>query len=99
MTFTKDQMEMLSKFEEHFKTAVNADWCRNPGRENLQVIHQILTSATGDRRRLDANCQHCILTLVRDTGKLYFADKEAMQKVQAEEIPVKKVRAKVKTKK
>lgn len=99
MTFTKDQMEVLSNFEEYFRTAINARWARNPGRTNLSRIHEIFTSATGDTRRLDANCQHCILNLLRDCGKFYFQDKESKTEVKAEDIPVKKVRAKVKTKK
>lgn len=106
MTFDKDQMVILSKFEDYFYTAVNAAWARNPGRYNLQVIHTIFCGATGDKRRLDANCQHCILNLLRDTGKLYFQDKETIAKaeentkeVKAEDLPAKKVRAKVKTKK
>lgn len=102
MTFTKDQLEELSLFEEHFTTAVNASWSRHPGRHNLATIHRIFTSATGDTRRLDDNCQHCIVNLLRDCGRIYFADKATLAKkeeVKAEEIPVKKVRAKVKTKK
>ena len=79
MTFTKDQMEALAPFEEYFRTAVGANWARNPGRENLSRIHGILKSATGDNRRLDANCQHCIVNLLRDTGKAYFADKAEIE--------------------
>lgn len=102
MTFTKEQMEILKQYEDSFRTAVNADWARNPGRFALQTIHGIYTGATGDKRRFDDNCQHCIVSLLRDCGRLYYNDKVEMEKakeVKAEDIPVKKVRAKVKTKK
>lgn len=103
MTFTNDQMEALSIYEAYFNTAIKADYSRHPGRENLRKIYDIYTGATGDRRGFDANCQHCILSLIRDCGKLYFAQKEAMAKAKEvkvdEEIHIKKVRAKVKTKK
>ena len=99
MTFTKEQIELLAPFEEYFSTAVKASWCRHPG-SALQTIHRILHDATGDNRRLDTNCQHCIVSLMRDAGRLYFADREQMRtEVKVEDKPVKKVRAKVKTKK
>lgn len=100
MTFTKDQMEVLSGFESYFNTALKANYSRHPGHTNLLTIYGIYTGATGDRRRFDDNCQHCILSLIRDCGRIYFRDKEEMSKpteVKTEEIPVKKVRAKVKT--
>lgn len=107
MTFTKDQMETLKPFEENFKTAIDAKWARNPGRANLQVIHGVFTIATGDNRRLDSNCQHCIVTLLRDCGRIYFKDKESLEKaeaaakeVKAEDVPAKpKKKVSVKTKK
>lgn len=102
MTFTKDQIEALSIFEPYFHTAIYADYSRHPGRENLRKIYDIYTGATGDTRRFDDNCQHCILHLIRDCGRIYYRDKEELAKakeVKEEEIPVKKVRARVKTKK
>ena len=100
MTFTKDQIEVLSVYEDYFWTAIKADYSRHPGRENLRRIYDIYTGATGDTRRFDDNCQHCIFHLIRDCGQLYYKDKEEMERqkeVKTEEIPVKKVRAKVKT--
>lgn len=105
MTFTKEQINTLSAWEDHFKTAVNARWARNPGRAGLRVIYDIYTSATGDRRRFSDNCSDCILSLLTDCGKIYFHDKEemiarqndarAVELSQAAAKPVKK--AKVKT--
>lgn len=100
MTFTKEQMEILSKFEEHFRTATKSAWSRHPGRTNLRTIYDIFTTATGDKRRYDDCCQHCILSLLRDCGVIYFKDKaslEEMKKVEAKDIKVKKARVKVKT--
>lgn len=100
MTFTQEQMQILSKWEENFRTAVYADWCRNPGEANAKVIHEILRQATGDNRRVCYTCQHSLLSLMRDTGTLYFkqkADSEAKKVVsttEAEAIPIKKVKVK-----
>ena len=74
MTFTTEQLNILSKWEEHFRTAVNARWARNPGRSALRVIYDIYIHATGDRRRFSDNCSQCILSLLTDCGNLYFAD-------------------------
>lgn len=74
MTFTKEQLQTLSAWEEHFRTAVKASWARNPGRSALRTIYNIYTSATGDRRRFSDNCNTCILALLQDCGKVYFAD-------------------------
>ena len=74
MTFTEEQLKTLSAWEEHFRTAVNAQWARNPGTSGLKVIHEIFTKATGDQRRFNDNCNHCILSLLTDCGRLYFHD-------------------------
>ena len=74
MTFTTEQLETLSQWEENFRTAVNAQWARNPGRSGLRVIYDIYTSATGDKRRFSDNCNHCILSLLQDCGRIYFQD-------------------------
>ena len=85
MKFTIEQLNTLSQWEEHFRTAVNAQWARNPGTSALMVIHGIFCQVTGDQRRFNDNCSHCILSLLKDCGTLYFQDKEEMEKAQAEE--------------
>lgn len=76
MTFTEEQFNTLSSFEDYFHKAIYAQWSPNPGSSKLRVIHDIYTDTTGDRRRFSDNCQHCILSLLTDCGRLYFRDKE-----------------------
>ena len=78
MRFTEEQLNTLSKWEENFRTAVNAQWARNPGSTGLKVIWEIYTSVTGDKRRFNDNCNHCILSLLQDCGRIYFRDKEEL---------------------
>ncbi len=99
MKFTEEQLKTLSAWEDNFRTATQARWARNPGRSNLRVIYDIYTSTTGDKRRFNDNCQHCILSLLRDCGRIYFADKEELARRQVEisqEVaePVEKVEVK-----
>ena len=105
MTFTTEQIKILSAWEENFRTAVRAQWARNPGRSGLRVIYDIYTTATGDRRRFSDNCNHCILSLLTDCGRLYFQDiteaaitKESTREVKVSQEAAKPVRkARVKT--
>ena len=77
MTFNDEQMAVLAKYEQNFLTATKTNWSRYPGRDALEEILATLKAATGDRRRLNAACGVCYLNLLKDTGRLYFADKEA----------------------
>ena len=78
MRFTEQQIETLSAWEDNFRTAVNAQWARNPGTSGLKVIWEIYTQVTGDQRRFNDNCNHCILHLLQDCGRIYFQDKEEL---------------------
>ena len=104
MRFTEEQLNTLSAWEDNFRTAVNAQWARNPGKSGLRVIYDIYTSATGDQRRFNDNCNHCILSLLQDCGRIYFQDKQelALRNIPAKAVevsqeaadPVKKVEVK-----
>ena len=107
MTFTKEQMEALAKYEPYFFTATKANYTRNPGRVALQEMHGIFKSATNSAIRLNTGCGHCIYSLVKAVAVAYYKDKEelealATKEVKAEDIPSeteKKVPVKTKTKK
>lgn len=90
MVFNEEQLKTLSAWEDNFRTAVKAQWARNPGSNALRVIHGIYTSATGDQRRFNDNCNHCILSLLQDCGKIYFQDLEElkMRKSTTKEVKV-----------
>lgn len=84
MRFTEEQLNTLSAWEDNFRTAVNAQWARNPGTNGLRVIYDIFTSVTGDQRRFNDNCNHCILHLLQDCGRIYFQDKEELARRKVE---------------
>lgn len=90
MRFTEEQIKALSAYEGNFHTAVHAQWTRHPGRSGLRIIYEIFTQVTGDQRRFNDNCSHCILSLLQDCGRIYFQDKEelAMRKVSTKEVKV-----------
>lgn len=107
MTFSKDEMEVLAKYEPYFFTATKANYTRNPGRVALQEMHGIFKSATGSAIRLNTGCGHCIYSLVKAVAVAYYKDKEELEALAAKEVKAeateakteKKVSVKTKTKK
>ena len=107
MTFTKEQMEALAKYEPYFFTATKANYTRNPGRVALQEMHGIFKSATNSAIRLNTGCGHCIYSLVKAVAVAYYKDKEELEALAAKEVKAedteakteKKVPVKTKTKK
>jgi hypothetical protein len=102
MTFNDEQFAALAKYESYFTDAVNANWCRYPGRAALEEVHKILHDATGDNRRPNFTCGPCLLSLMKDTGKKYFKDKAeriaAQNETKAVELTEKKARTRKKVK-
>ena len=80
MTFTKEEMEILSNYEQYFHTATKANYTRNPGRTALQEMHRIFKSATGSALGLNTGCGHCIYNLVKAVAVAYYKDKYEMEK-------------------
>ena len=95
---TDEQFQALAQYEDRFTTAINAKWCRYPGLAALQTMVSVYNSVTGQTLRLNSGCSRCVLHVVQDTGRLYFAEKarrEAVQEtkvVKASETPAKKKR-------
>ena len=87
MTFSKDEMEVLAKYEPYFYTATKANYTRNPGRVALQEMHGIFKSATNSAIRLNTGCGHCIYSLVKAVAVAYYKDKEELEKELADYHP------------
>lgn len=74
-TLTNEQVERLAQYEPYFKKAINADWSPYPGIVALEEMHK----AVGDGIRLNANCQSCVLNLIKTCGRLYYEAKERIE--------------------
>lgn len=84
MVLTKEQIEMLSPYEQHFTTAIRSKYARYPGLAGVQLIHKVLTEATGKPIHLNASCSSCVFRLLVDCGTLYFKDKEELARLDNE---------------
>ena len=82
---TDEQFQALAQYEDRFTTAINAKWCRYPGLAALQTMVSVYNSVTGQTFRLNSGCSRCVLHVVQDTGRLYFAEKARREAVQATE--------------
>ena len=95
---TDEHFQALAQYEDRFTTAINAKWCRYPGLAALQTMVSVYNSVTGQTLRLNSGCSRCVLHVVQDTGRLYFAEKarreavQATDDVKANETPAKKKR-------
>ena len=82
---TDEQFQALAQYEDRFTTAINAKWCRYPGLAALQTMVSVYNSVTGQTLRLNSGCSRCVLHVVQDTGRIYFAEKARREAVQATE--------------
>ena len=83
MTMTDEQFTALAQYEDRFTTAINAKWCRYPGLAALQTMVSVYNSVTGQTLRLNSGCSRCVLHVVQDAGRVYFAEKARREAVQA----------------
>lgn len=74
MRLTKEQLERLSPYEKYFRTAINSRYASYPGISALETINAIYNDVTGIKRSLKPSCGTCILNLLTNAGKIYFAD-------------------------
>lgn len=76
MRLTEDQYRALAPFEQNMRTALHSNYARNPGRRATLDMQDIYNEVTGARLRVNVGCGTCILNLLKDVGRIYFADKE-----------------------
>ena len=80
---TDEQFTALAQYEDRFTTAVNGNWCRYPGLAALQTMVSVYNSVTGQGIRINSGCSRCVLHVVQDAGRVYFAEKARREAVQA----------------
>ena len=76
MRLTEEQYRLLERYEQNMRTALRSGYARNPGRLALLVIQDIYNDVAKVNNRINVGCSVCILNLLKDVGRIYFADKE-----------------------
>ena len=80
---TDEQFAALAQYEDRFRTAIDGGWCRYPGLAALQTMVSVYNSVTGQGIRINSGCSRCVLHVVQDAGRVYFAEKARREAVQA----------------
>lgn len=80
---TDEQFQALAQYEDRFRTAIDAKWCRYPGLAALQTMVSVYNSVTGQGIRINSGCSRCVLHVVQDAGRVYFAEKARREALQA----------------
>ena len=80
---TDEQFQALAQYEDRFRTAIDGGWCRYPGLAALQTMASVYTSVTGQGVRINSGCSRCVLHVVQDAGRVYFAEKARREALQA----------------
>lgn len=75
MGLRDEEMKALKPYEKNMETAIRAGWASYPGSAALDTMHAIYKRVTGNDTRLNKSCGACVLGLLRDVGRLYFARK------------------------
>lgn len=78
--FNKEQLEILSKWEESFFTATVGKYYRNIASRSLDTIKTVYDEVADNPYPANWSCNHCVLAFLQTVGKKYYADKEAYAK-------------------
>ena len=87
MRLTKAQFEALQPYQKHFETMVRSKWSRYPGSAALDLIHSTYVQVTGSTMKLNKGCNHCVMKLLTEMGKIFLADLEERNRAEKEIIP------------
>lgn len=81
MILTEEEFRALEPFEKHMETALRAGWSRNPGLSALDTLQRIYNRVSKSALKINKGCGVCILNLLKDVGRIYFADKAEKESV------------------
>lgn len=82
--FTKEQLDILSQWEDRFYTATVSKYYRNISSKSLDLIKSIYDEATESTYYANWSCSHCVLSFLMLAGKKYFEDKKAYEEKAAQ---------------
>lgn len=76
MTFTKAEYTELSQWETYLARMRDSGNCPKPPRSALERMKTILKAHFPLYPNKDTGCARCIMELLTDVGRHYFADKQ-----------------------
>lgn len=86
MYYNDEQFTALAAIEHELRRAIDRNYARIPNRETLDNVRAAYMQATGLRSYpQNWGCTSCCINLLKDAGRLYFADKAEREKAAAQE--------------
>ena len=79
MNYTEEQFKTLAPFEDNFRTALEGNWSRRISIPDQRRIKATYEAATDTRVPYNVGCASCVVRILRQAGRLWFADKEARE--------------------
>lgn len=77
---TKEQYEILKQYENHLRTAKNADYARNLTLAGLAQMDEVYKAIFHKESGLKSGCGKCRLRGLKDLARVYFAYQEQQAK-------------------
>lgn len=75
MYYTEEQFNALTPVADELRRAIEHNYAHNPGAKTLDAIREAYISASGTKRYpRNWGCSACVVQLMKDAGRLYFAD-------------------------
>lgn len=75
----KNDIQVLSKYESWFTSAVYHDYMRAIWESDIKILLPIYEKWTGNKINLSSACGKCKLEFMKKLGKLYFNNKEKIE--------------------
>lgn len=76
MNYTEEIYELLTPYRTYLYTATYGNYVRFKSIQEKKELAAIYTKHFNKNSRLDKGCGVCMLTEMKQLGKLYFADEE-----------------------
>lgn len=83
---TEEQYNALAPYEQNFKTAIECQYSRYPGADGVDTMFRIWKEITNTRMNINRSCSVCILHLIQDVGRLWYAEKAKRVKEQLDKM-------------
>jgi hypothetical protein len=80
--FTKEDYDLVKKYEKDFTRAIESRYCTGLLKEELEVISGLYKETLN--RQANLSCGGCVLQMMTSVGRLYFAFAKKMSEVKEE---------------
>lgn len=82
MNYTKELYDKLTKYRQHFYTAVQLDYVRLTNIEEKKALNDLYELAFNSKSGIMSGCSRCLLRDTKRLGVAYFADEKEYKELE-----------------